>query len=831
MSGNSLLDRLPQLPLILAGPIVRRVESHRVTVWVALQRPSLVTLKVYSTQDGAGLVIDRQIFQGSQQTISLGKYLYLVAVTAKPIQSEGLDAEKIYAYDLDFGSAEGSLISPSVNPHPISYFDHKLPTFATTPINPNHLRIVHGSCRKPHGSGRDALSMLDLLIEENAYQPSLRPQQLFLTGDQIYGDDVANPLLYLATEIGDTLLGWVEQLPFQRSSDSETIYKEARNLLPGQRSDLVRDYGGFTAMLPNQPDKAKSHLLSFGEYVAMYLLVWSPILWPQEFPQIPDRLLSAMGDAKDKAAKIWQEEVFALGNFCTHLPRVRRVLANVPTYMIFDDHDVSDDCYLNQQWCLRVFGKPLGRRVVQNAVLAYAICQGWGNTPEQFELGKIGNKLLDATVKWSQSQGSDESDWQAIAHYLSMPKIDPKTGLPLFRSDGDVFILDSDALDEGNYLSWNYHLVDRCFEVLVLDTRTWRGYPLIDEANSQEVNQVENLDDVSDRLPILLSPTAFDTQIRQCLARTQNSGIPITIIVLPTNIESLWLIDVIQQWHLSKGRVFESDVGDAWNLNKKGFSQLLATLFEQRDRIVVFSGDIHYSSAVRINYWAKTSDNIQSSKILAQLTSSALKNAEQKTYIINTKVKALAPELPQDWAGWYGIPKLVEIQTIQERVKVVDVPILEEPPVIKQIRSHWSNGNIAWEITVSDREQFPDWRYRIEWMRRQPAKESVRQKSDLLVKEMQTADHKRWKNLQKLVSWLWRNRWLQDGEEAIGYSNFSLVSFIWSEATDGDKIVVQDVYWRSPWQHKYIVYSRYYVSLKLDNPPPQIREISQFKLP
>lgn len=823
MSRKPLLDRLPQLPLILAGPMVRRVDASSVTVWLALQRACKVTLQVYSTAGGTGAVLEEPILQGTQYTVPLGKYLHAIAVTAQPIDSQKLVPAQIYAYNLDFGEQEGNLLTQKVNDLPISYFDHNLPTFATVPTDPNLLKIVHGSCRKPHGSGRDALSMLDLLVEENAHQATARPQQLFLTGDQIYGDDVADPLLWLATEIGDSLLGWVEQLPLQKPGDDKITAIEAKNILPGMRSDLVRDCAGFTAMLPDQPEKAKSHLLSLGEYLAMYLLVWSPILWVEEFPDIPDRVLDAIAEDKDKARKSWHKEVLSLESFRIHLPRVRRVLANICTYTIFDDHDVSDDCYLNQQWCARVFGKPLGRRVVQNAVLAYALFQAWGNTPERFESGTVGSELLKAAVQWSRSGGRDESAQTAIAQCLAMPKIDSRTGLPLFKSDGDTFILDCDSLPDGRYLTWNYHLIYDCFEVLVLDTRTWRGYPLVDEATSEEVYQSQNLNDVADRLPVLLSPTAFDTQIRNCLNQTENCGIPITIIVLPTNIESLWLIDVIQQWHLSKGRVFETDVGDAWNLNKRGFSQLLAAMFAKRDRVVVLSGDIHYSSAVKIDYWAKSAVEPDRPKVLAQLTSSALKNAEQKTYIINTKVKSLFPELPQEWAGWYGMPKLIEIQTVQQRVKIIDLPILESPPVIKQIRSHFSNGNVAWEIAVADAEYFPDWRYRIEWVKRQPANNSVRQKPDLLVRP--------WKKINKLVSWIWRNRWLQDGEEAIGYSNFSLVSFIWSDAPDGDKIVLQDVYWRSPWQHKYIVCSRYYVSLKLHEPPPPMRVISEFKLP
>src|SRR5262249_5753611 len=67
------------------------------------------------------------------------------------------------------------------------------------------------------------------------------------------------------------------------------------------------------------------------------------------------------------------------------LPRVRRALANIPTYMIFDDHDVTDDWNMSLDFVNRVYSDSLGRRIVQNALVAYALCQHWGNVPEQFQ--------------------------------------------------------------------------------------------------------------------------------------------------------------------------------------------------------------------------------------------------------------------------------------------------------------------------------------------------------------------------------------------------------------------------------------------------------------
>ena len=43
-----------------------------------------------------------------------------------------------------------------------------------------------------------------------------------------------------------------------------------------------------------------------------------------------------------------------LRDFERGLAKVRRVLANIPTYMIFDDHDVTDDWNLNPLWYDRV---------------------------------------------------------------------------------------------------------------------------------------------------------------------------------------------------------------------------------------------------------------------------------------------------------------------------------------------------------------------------------------------------------------------------------------------------------------------------------------------
>ncbi|NJM57440.1 MAG: hypothetical protein HC857_08400 [Synechococcales cyanobacterium RU_4_20] len=134
--------------------------------------------------------------------------------------------------------------------------------------------------------------------------------------------------------------------------------------------------------------------------------------------------------------------------------------------MIFDDHDVSDDWNINQAWCQRVLGSSMGYQVVRNAMLAYALFQGWGNTPEQFARGTVGAELLKATETWCET-----GDRAAAFTLTSLLGIPPQK--QLFRPDGDTWVLNSASAS----LKWHYAIEGTNHRIWVLDTRTQRGYP------------------------------------------------------------------------------------------------------------------------------------------------------------------------------------------------------------------------------------------------------------------------------------------------------------------------------------------------------------------
>ncbi|MEM7591903.1 MAG: PhoD-like phosphatase [Cyanobacteria bacterium P01_A01_bin.83] len=747
---NSALKYLPeleQLPLIIAGPILRHVQTDEVTVWLALKQPDTVTLKIYETEGGNGSIIEQAVLVGERQTIALGQNLHVVAVTAVPLGNQALKSGQVYAYDLQFHSAKLSLVQAinSEQQFEISYFAHQLPTFALSPQDLNSVRIVHGSCRKPHGGGKDILSCLDNLIQEAATLADERPHQLFMTGDQIYGDDVADVVLWLIQGVNQLLWGWTEELPLKQGSIL------SNELPPGQRTEIARIEGGMTAMLGGKEDKAKSHLFSFGEYAAAYLLAWSPVFIPNHIPS------SKVMGLSSTSAKAWQEEVKQTQSLWRNLNSVRRALANIAVYTICDDHDVSDDWYLNREWCDRVLGKPLGKRIVQNGLLAYAIFQGWGNTPQHFAPGTAGEKLLSLAAQWFESQGQDHSVKAQCDRYLGIPLDTPEGELPEYQLDQDVLILKRSS----EAIPWHYTVMAASHEILVIDTRNWRGYPPGSDRKLEP--------------PMLLSPMAFEQQLVQPL-KDKPPHIAATLVVLPTNLVALGIIDRIQQYELSRDRVFSTDVGDSWNFHESAFVTLLLNLCRNRDRVIILSGDIHYSCAVRIVHW---NHQTQETSIIVQLTSSAIKNSELSTRIIHTKLKSLLPESTERWFGW---------NKSQQKTKVRSIKWWQ-----RQSSQH------------SHRE--PDWQYRIEWIKRQPAQALPWRLNSNIKSKTSIFD----RIINGILALIWRNPWLQDGSEVVGRNNLSLVKFNWTESK---RTVIQETYWHPPWKETGIVKSKYEIPLE-----------------
>ncbi|MCT7654001.1 hypothetical protein MBH78_02840 [Oceanimonas sp. NS1] len=84
--------------------------------------------------------------------------------------------------------------------------------------------LLHGSCRKPHHAAPDGLVAADDWLAERHRQPRQRPALLMMSGDQIYADDVAGPMLTAIHQLIEVLGLYDEQLEGALVADSAELF-------------------------------------------------------------------------------------------------------------------------------------------------------------------------------------------------------------------------------------------------------------------------------------------------------------------------------------------------------------------------------------------------------------------------------------------------------------------------------------------------------------------------------------------------------------------------------------------------------------------------------
>lgn len=626
MAWTSLSSRINQLPLIICGPILRRVEKDNVTVWIAFKERVIdLDLNIY-TSSGA------YHFSGTlSESFKVGSNLHIAVVTAST-ESKFLDANTIYKYDVFFAlpsdpsnqlrlRSEGVLSMDSSVENRLSticFGDdvniHSLPSFVSPAYNLNDLRVLHGSCRKSHGGNDiyegDSLLAAYKIINENINDPSLRPNFLFLAGDQIYSDDVSHVLLYVLRDAGNTLMGntltngnwnrnvWNEELPGYTWSA----------LKPNERLSAVK-----AAKFTGDPNQS-SHIMYLEEFFSMYLFVWSDVLWVKkqnDFPLFTDVFPGIPFTKKPKFSK--KEEFTELfnsywgqkqnvRNFYNSLKYVRKVLANVSTLMMFDDHEVTDDFFINYGWTKRVLDNSLGSRIVQNGITAFCLFQHWGNAPghSKYNLSNS-NSLINNIKALLLSDGENSSDWNTLKSA----------------------ILPSLQLINETTFSRNYHLIGGpewhfCIEYydkykfLFTNGRTRRFFPVYKMATGEHSGEGAGL----------LSASAIDTQI------TGNSTNPnhVFFLITGTPFLGISLVEFGQNILRFGGGSSKADY-EAWSINENTYVKVLEELTFHKN-VIVLAGDVHYAFSCSAELLNVTTNQ---NSVIAQLNSSAQKNYPEST--------------------------------------------------------------------------------------------------------------------------------------------------------------------------------------------------------
>jgi hypothetical protein len=781
-----LSARVGTLPLVLAGPILRCVEPGMVCVWVATQAAQNITLTVQAAGAAASTLAATNVtteLPNGEPTVQLGENLFVALLTANAPASAQLQPGVLYYYELTFTPAGGgasttfaSAMSAPGTANPdlksIVYTDQTssvmLPSFSLPPKTLSAVRLAHTSCRKAGGENADALPLLDKLIagartgSSDEQFAASRLHQLFLTGDQIYADDVADSYLGMCIDAAGWLMGTRQEpapaylgilgpnpsgnhpFPTQATPGWDILPYRPLGSTPwdttkwpgvGVRGKLV-SAAGLTAVAPDT-DKltpvagympvgrelqkyylTRNHLMALGEFYAALLLAWSPVLWcpgdaadkPLSLPYDAQAMKAYPNpDPNTDPASNADPDAPAVALFGAGVAAVRRVLANVPTYMICDDHDMSDDWYMNRLWCQRVLnlkGDTLGRRMVRNALIAYAIFQAWGNTPEQFGTSvtsTLGGQLL-TLLAGGKEMTDDLNPPPAADGSPAIGEVSVLVGVP------QALAATSPALTrQGQSLTWHYRWGPAGWqhEVIVLDCRTLRRYA------GGPIDPPQLLDDGTAPSG---NPDQFDAQLG-----TRATSDVVTLVVVQTPVLGVrWVEDLFQ--HKTRVKpVFEKDA-EAWSLSPNGYELMLGRLAEHNPNgVILLSGDVHYSFAASADYYATTpwgrTDTLTPARTvrIVQLNSSAARNETWMTrdFLHVTGFSALVgmPD-PETWAGFRTRPSYLESGLANYAgpgKSGTGATALNRAPVVLNVAAYLAA--LGGEVPVPE----PDWKYRIQF--------------------------------------------------------------------------------------------------------------------
>jgi hypothetical protein len=541
------------LPLVLAGPILRRADPGRVCIWLATSEKIGVRGEVFADPRGSGSQSQDPIGtsdpdRGGRETpVRLGDHLFVHLLEVKPPKNGQFPRDTLLGYDVTVETDNLAGLKLLEGKYSIAYDGLELPSFFLA----SELRtLAHGSCRKPHagymedgGPTEDRLAVADRIIAKAPQTLDKRPAILFLTGDQIYADDVGLPLMPALMKLGQEITGWQESIP------------ELENLadipLSQRGKALEAANSGFTS------GESENHLLTFGEYAAMYLAVWGGTeVGLTDWGDIQDLFPHMDDEETAKHKSIYDEQFLYTKKFAGTLPKVRRALANIPTYMIFDDHDVTDDWNLNRRWYRHVSDSACGRRVVSNALAAYWAFQGWGNYPEG-----ISSRLIDA-----------------ISNHVCGKLQD---GNAAERFDRRLW----------NKRGWGY-TVPFNPPNMVLDTRTQREF----DSNRGPAR-------LMDRYGLGWLQTAW-ADLKQQPEYSREKDLPL-IIVSPSPVYGFEPVEFMQKFlvRFSIKRPAEVDF-ESWIGNREGFGALMHVLTSRIDPswCLFLSGDVHYSFTNRAEF-------------------------------------------------------------------------------------------------------------------------------------------------------------------------------------------------------------------------------------
>ncbi len=520
---------------IICGPFLRLVDKTQANIWFVSTSPQRFSVEVFVADAGADtggnadkktevetgeLTLVNQTVNQSLESIQVGTHCFINQILLKPETNWIYQRPHFYKILNESGS-EILLSHLALN-------GESRPSFI---INEQIGSVIQGSCRKPDHPSVDAFNGIAELLNDPIKS---RPDYILMTGDQIYADDVAAPML-VATQLISKQLGlFSAEHELGNISKQQLDWRYSINrrsqLLPKKegQSRWQKYWHGDEIISARFHD---NHLIGLDEFFACYLLTWSSIVWPYVVKEVEQAVNKVQNNKKLEYQKDWHH----LKGFISTLPDFEQSLANVPTLMMFDDHDVTDDWNLSADWQEYVYGNLITRQMIRDALLSYTLFQGWGNNPKKHKPLVDGIKDLSLRKDFADNEFTD-------------------------------FIYD--------FNEWHYE-IESTPKIVVLDTRTHRWQS---ETNPKKPSGLIDFKHLEELERHLITP---QTSI---------------LVVSPAPVFGVKAIEVVQKVCELIGKELLVDV-ENWMAHQGSAKKLMNMLRhdDAPDEVIIMSGDVHYS--------------------------------------------------------------------------------------------------------------------------------------------------------------------------------------------------------------------------------------------
>ncbi len=511
MSDTSL-----HLPEILCGPFLRKVDKHQAIIWFVSSHShsytALLTTGAHSVN-----------YQQNHKSIPIGTHCFVNQIHCKA--DDVWPLSQLISYQLE-KKLDGQF--QTLNLSSVSLEQQSSPSFI---VKQQLDTVIQGSCRKPDHKAPDALATVARQLNAGKLE---RPDYLVMAGDQIYADDVAGPMLvacqYLSKILGlYTATHEIGGISKQQLDWRYSLFKRGE-LFPKKQNQSWFDkfwHGDNIVSARNH----ENHLIGLDEFFACYLLTWSSQCWALVYKQT----VEAKSKLLHNQQIMYQNELENLTGFIDTLPLFSQVVANIPTVMIFDDHDITDDWNLTADWEEHIYGNTVTNNMIRDGLLSYTLFQGWGNCPEKTE------GLIKQISQLAKHKDFASASFTELIH---------------------------------QHNQWHFE-VNTVPAIVVLDTRTHRWRSETSNKNPSGLMDWERLE-----------------QFEHHLFKPQKS----VLVVSAAPVFGVKAIEVVQSACEMIGKELLVDV-ENWMAHQGSAKKLMDMLRHDNapDEVIILSGDVHYS--------------------------------------------------------------------------------------------------------------------------------------------------------------------------------------------------------------------------------------------